>query len=50
MHKMSGRPKGKCYEELGFELKRENNKYVAYCLICKKHLQNTAATRLKAHR
>lgn len=47
---MVGRGKNECFEKLGFELIKENNKYVAVCGQCGKHLQNTAAARLKGHR
>lgn len=46
----SGRPKSKFYQELGFDLVKQNNKYIAMCNVCEKVLHNTAAARLKGHR
>lgn len=50
------RQANKSFEELDFKLIRENRslgskkKYAAFCLYCQRVLQNTAETRLKAHR
>ena len=47
---MPGRGKNRLFEELDFELGKFNNKYVAICNYCNKHLLNTAGTRLRGHR
>lgn len=47
---MPGRGKNENFDKLGFDLAKINNKYVAICNVCKRQLQNTAATRLKGHR
>lgn len=47
---MSGRRKNKAFEELGFELVKINNKYMAFCNYCKRNLQNTSESRLRGHR
>ncbi|RLU19854.1 hypothetical protein DMN91_008413 [Ooceraea biroi] len=44
------RPIHDFWEEGGYERRKEGNKIVAYCLICKKTLSNSAKTRLQTHR
>lgn len=42
-----GRPSHNFWEKGGYERRKEDEKIVAYCLICKKILKNTAKTRLQ---
>ncbi|XP_011861979.1 PREDICTED: uncharacterized protein LOC105558732 [Vollenhovia emeryi] len=45
-----GRPTHNFWEKGGYERRKKGEKIMAYCLICKKTLTNTAKTRLQTHR
>ncbi|XP_077260899.1 uncharacterized protein LOC143896758 [Temnothorax americanus] len=49
-HGHGGRPSHNFWEKGSYERRKENEKIVAYCLICKKILRNTAKNRLQTHR
>lgn len=48
-HSHGGRPVHDFWERGFYERRQEGNKWVAYCLICKKILTNTAKIRLQKH-
>jgi hypothetical protein len=47
---MVGRYKNNEIDDLGYVLIKNDRKYWAKCLTCKKSLTNTAVSRLKSHR
>lgn len=45
-----GRPSHDFWENGGYERRQEGKKIMAYCLVCKRTLANTAKSRLLTHR